>query len=157
MGHVDFNAALVLVRVVQSGSFRNAARALGVSKTTVSRKLAELEEQLGAQLLQRTTRTVSLTDAGAAFVEEAEGAIAQFEAAEQAVTELQREPRGKLRVTATVPVGELFLAPIVAAFLEAYPSLEVMLHLTDRPVDLVADRFDVAKNVRAYAALFGAP
>ena len=115
----------------------------------MSRKLAELEEQLGAQLLQRTTRTVSLTDAGAAFVEEAEGAIAQFEAAEQAVTELQREPRGKLRVTATVPVGELFLAPIVAAFLEAYPSLEVMLHLTDRPVDLVADRFDVA--VRAGA------
>jgi DNA-binding transcriptional LysR family regulator len=149
MGHVDFNAARVLVRVVQAGSFRSAARALGLSKTTVSRKIAELEEQLGAQLLQRTTRTVSLTDAGAVFVEEAEGAIARFDAAEQAVSELQREPRGKLRVTATVPVGEMFLAPIVAAFLEAYPALEVMLHLTDRPVDLVADRFDVAVRTGA--------
>jgi DNA-binding transcriptional LysR family regulator len=144
MGHLDFDAAFALVRVAQTGSFRSAARALGLSKTTVSRQIAGLEEQLGAQLLHRTTRTVSLTDAGAAFVEEAEGAIARLEAAEQAVTELQREPRGRLRVTATVPVGESFLAPIVTAFLETYPALEVMLHLTDRPVDLVTDRFDVA-------------
>ncbi len=144
MGHVDLNAALVLVRVVQSGSFRGAARVLGMPKTTVSRKVAELEEQLGAQLLRRTTRTLSLTDAGAAFIEEAEGAIARFEAAESAVAELEREPRGKLRVTTTVPIGELFLAPIVSEFLEAHPAVEVMLHLTDRQVDLVAERFDVA-------------
>ncbi len=144
MGQFDLNAARVLVRVVQEGSFRGAARALGMPKTTVSRKVAELEEQLGAQLLQRTTRTLALTDAGAAFIEEADGAIARLDAAEAAVTELQREPRGKLRVTTTVPLGERFLATIVADFLEAYPSLEVMVHLTDRPVDLVAERFDVA-------------
>lgn len=144
MGHIDLNAALVLVRVVQEGSFRSAARALGMPKTTVSRKVAELEEQLGVQLLQRTTRTLALTDAGAAFVEEAEGAIARLDAAEAAVTELQREPRGKLRVTTTIPLGEQFLAPIVAEFLDAYPRLEVMVHLTDRQVDLVAERFDVA-------------
>jgi len=143
-GHFDLNAALVLVRVVQAGSFRGAARALGMPKTTVSRKVAELEEQLGVQLLQRTTRTLALTDAGSAFTEEAEGAIARLDAAEAAVAELQREPRGKLRVTTTVPLGERFLATIVADFLEAYPSLEVMVHLTDRPVDLVAERFDVA-------------
>jgi DNA-binding transcriptional LysR family regulator len=144
MGQFDLNAALVLVRVVQEGSFTNAARALGMPKTTVSRKVAELEEQLGAQLLQRTTRTLALTDAGAAFVEEAEGAIARLEAAEAAVTELQSEPRGRLRVTTTGPLGELFLAPIVADFLDAHPAVEVMLHLTDRQVDLVAERFDVA-------------
>ena len=80
MGHFDLNAALVLVRVVQEGSFRSAARALGMPKTTVSRKVAELEEQLGVQLLHRTTRTLALTDAGAAFVEEAEGAIARLDA-----------------------------------------------------------------------------
>ena len=68
-GHFDLNAARVLVRVVQEGSFRGAARALGMPKTTVSRKVAELEEQLGAQLLQRTTRTLALTDAGAAFID----------------------------------------------------------------------------------------
>jgi DNA-binding transcriptional LysR family regulator len=144
MGHFDLDAALVLVRVVQQASFRGAARALGMPKTTVSRKVAELEAQLGAQLLQRTTRTLVLTDAGAAFVEEAERALVHLEAAEAAVTELQREPRGKLRVTATVPVGELLLAPIVADFLEAHRGVEVLVHLTDRQVDLVSDRFDVA-------------
>jgi DNA-binding transcriptional LysR family regulator len=144
MGHFDLNAAWVLVRVVQEGSFRSAARALGMPKTTVSRKVAELEEQLGVQLLQRTTRTLALTDAGSAFVEEAEGAIARLDAAEAAVTELQREPRGKLRVTTTIPLGETFLAPIVADFLDAYPRLEVMVHLTDRQVELVAERFDIA-------------
>jgi DNA-binding transcriptional LysR family regulator len=143
-GHFDLNAARVLVRVVQEGSFRSAARVLGMPKTTVSRKVAELEEQLGVQLLQRTTRTLALTDAGIAFVDEAEGAIARLDAAEAAVTELQREPRGKLRVTTTIPLGEMLLAPIVAGFLDAYPALEVMVHLTDRQVDLVADRFDVA-------------
>jgi DNA-binding transcriptional LysR family regulator len=144
MGHIDLNVALVLVRVVQDGSFRGAARALGMPKTTVSRKVAELEEQLGVQLLQRTTRTLALTDAGSAFIEEAEGAIARLDAAEAAVTELQREPRGKLRVTTTIPLGETFLAPIVAEFLDAYLGLEVTVHLTDRQVDLVAERFDIA-------------
>jgi len=144
VGQFDLNAALVLVRVVQEGSFRSAARALGMPKTTVSRKVAELEEQLGVQLLQRTTRTLALTDSGAAFVEEAEGAFARLDAAEAAVTELQREPRGKLRVTTTIPIGERLLAPIVAEFLHAYPALEVMVQLSDRQVDLVAERFDVA-------------
>ena len=144
MGHFDLNAAKVLVRVAQAGSFRNAARALSMPRTTVSRKVAELEEQLGAQLLHRTTRTLALTDAGAAFVEEAERAIAHLEAAEAAVTELQRTPRGTVRVTTTVPIGELILAPIVADFLDAYPDIDVVLHLSDRPVDLVAERFDVA-------------
>jgi DNA-binding transcriptional LysR family regulator len=143
-GQLDLNAARILVRVVQEGSFRSAARALGMPKTTVSRKIAELEAQLGAQLLQRTTRTLALTEAGAAFVEEAEGAITRLEAAEAAVTELHAEPRGKVRVTATLSLGEQFLAPIVAEFMEAYPAVEVTVHLTDRTVDLVAERFDVA-------------
>ena len=144
MGQFDFNAALVLVRVVQAGSFRAAAEQLGMPKTTVSRKVSELEAQLGAVLLQRTTRKLSLTDAGLAFVEEAEAAIARLEAAQEAVTELQREPRGRLRITTAVTIGELFLAPVLAEFLEAFPAVEVLLQLTDRPVDLVAERFDVA-------------
>lgn len=149
MGQFDLNAALVLVRVVQEGSFRSAARALGMPKTTVSRKVAELEEQLGAQLLLRTTRRLALTDAGAAFLEEAEGAIARLDAAEAAVTELQRAPRGKLRVTTTIPIGEMLLAPILAEFLEAYPGVEVLVHLTDGQVDLVAERFDIALRIGA--------
>jgi DNA-binding transcriptional LysR family regulator len=144
MGQLDLNAALVLVRVVQAGSFRAAAQALGMPKTTVSRKVSELEAQLGVRLLQRTTRRLSLTDAGLAFAEEAEVAIARLEAAQEAVAELQREPRGKLRVTTTVTIGELFLAPVLAEFLQAFPAVDVLLQLTDRPVDLVAERFDVA-------------
>lgn len=149
MGHADLNAALVLVRVVQVGSFRGAAKVLGMPKTSVSRKVAELEERLGAQLLNRTTRKLSLTDAGAAYTEQAEGAIARLEAAEQAVSELQREPRGRVRVTATVMLGQLLLAPLIAEFLEAYPAVEVTVQLTDRHVDLVAERFDVALRAGA--------
>ena len=144
MGQFDLNAALVLVRVVQAGSFRAAAQALGMPKTTVSRKVSELEAQLGVRLLQRTTRRLSLTDAGLAFAEEAEAAIARLEAAQEAVAELQREPRGRLRVTTAVPIGELLLAPVLAEFLQAFPAVDVLLQLTDRPVDLVAERFDVA-------------
>lgn len=144
MGHLDLNATLVLVRVSQAGSFRSAARLLGMPKTSVSRKVAELEEQLGAQLLHRTTRELSLTDAGLAFVEEAEAALAHLEAAEMAVSHLQREPRGRLRVTTTVMMGQLFLTPLIAQFLDAHPSVEVTLHLTERLVDLVSERYDVA-------------
>ena len=144
MGQFDLNAALVLVRVVQAGSFRAAAQALGMPKTTVSRKVSELEAQLGVRLLQRTTRRLSLTEAGLAFAEEAEVAIARLEAAQDAVAELQREPRGRLRVTTAVTIGELFLAPVLAEFLQAFPAVDVLLQLTDRPVDLVAERFDVA-------------
>lgn len=144
MGQFDLNAALVLVRVVQAGSFRAAAQALGMPKTTVSRKVTELEAQLGVQLLQRTTRRLSLTDAGLVFAEEAEAAITRLEAAQEAVSELQREPRGRLRVTTAVTIGELFLAPVLAEFLEAFPAVEVQLQLSDRTVDLVAERFDVA-------------
>ncbi|MFM8680098.1 MAG: LysR substrate-binding domain-containing protein [Alphaproteobacteria bacterium] len=148
-GRSDLNAALVLVRVAHAGSFRNAARALGMPKSTVSRKIAELEARLGARLLLRTTRSLALTDAGAVFVEEAEAALARLEAAESAVAEQQRAPRGHVRVTTTIPLGQAFLAPLVAEFLEAHPAVEVTLHLTDRQVDLVAERFDVA--VRAGA------
>ena len=144
MGQMDLNAAAVLVRVVQAGSFRTAAKLLGMPKTSVSRKVAELEEHLGARLINRTTRTFALTDAGAAFVEQAEIALAHVEAAEQAVSVLQREPKGRLRVTTTVNLGQILLAPLVAEFLQAYPGVEVTMHLTDRNVDLVAERFDVA-------------
>jgi DNA-binding transcriptional LysR family regulator len=144
MGRLDLNATLVLVRVAQAGSFRSAARLLGMPKTSVSRKVAELEEQLGAQLLHRTTRQLSLTDAGLAFLEEAEAALAHLEAAELAVSELQREPRGRLRVTTTVTLGQLFLGPLVAEFLDAHPGVEITLHHTERTVDLVAERYDVA-------------
>lgn len=144
LGQLDLNAVMVLVRVVEAGSFRGGAARLGMPPSTVSRKVSELEASLGTQLVQRTTRRLALTDAGASFVEQAESAIATLEAAQRAVVELQRAPRGRLRVTATPEMGRSYLAPLVVAFLEAYPAVQVSMHLTDRHVDLLGERFDVA-------------
>ena len=104
-GPLDFNAALVRVSLVQAGSFRRAANALGMPMATVSRKVAE---QLGVQLLQRTTRSLEELDAGAAVDEEAEGAFARLDAAEAAVAEMQRGRRGKLLVSSTIPIDAMF-------------------------------------------------
>lgn len=141
---LDLNSVVVLLRVAEAGSFTVAAARLDMPKSTVSRKVAELEASLGTQLIRRTTRKLALTDAGAAFVEQAEAAMALLDAAQMAVSELQREPRGRLRVTATPQMGQRFLAPLVVEFMEQYPAVQVTLHLTDRHVDLLSERFDVA-------------
>lgn len=138
------NAAVVFVRVAQAGSFRGASKSLGMPKTSVSRKVAELEARLGVQLLRRTTRQVALTDAGVAYVDAAQSAIANLEAAEEAVSRQQREPQGRVRVTAPSPLGHVVLAPHLAEFLRLHPRVELQLHLTYRPVDLLTERFDVA-------------
>jgi len=147
MGQLDLNAVAILVHVVRAGSFRAAARELGVPKTTVSRKVAELETHLGAQLLLRTTRTLALTDAGAAFVQEASQAMALLQTAEQSVSALHLAPSGVVRITATPEMGRTLLAPLLTEFLRLYPAVEVALHLTSRHVDLVAERIDVALRV----------
>ncbi len=144
MDHVDMNAAIAFVRVAQAGSFRGASKSLGMPKTSVSRKVAELEARLGVQLLRRTTRQVALTDAGLAFVDAAQSAIASLEAAEEAVSRQQREPHGRVRVTAPSPLGHSVLATHIAEFLRLHPKVEVQLHLTYRPVDLLMERFDIA-------------
>ena len=138
------NAAIVLVRVAQLGSFRGAAKSLGMPKTSVSRKIAELEARLGAQLLRRTTRHVALTDAGVVYVEAAQAAIANLEAAEDAVSKQQREPHGRVRVTAPAPFGQSVLTALLSEFLIIYPKVEVQLHITYRQVDLLTERFDIA-------------
>jgi DNA-binding transcriptional LysR family regulator len=144
MDHVDMNAALVLVRVAQLGSFRGAAKALALSKTSVSRKVAELESRLGVQLLRRSTRHVALTDAGHTWVEAAQAAVANLEAADDAVSKHQREPQGRIRVTAPAPLGQTTLSALLAEFLAAHPKVEIQLHLSYRSVDLLTERFDIA-------------
>ena len=138
---MDLNELLVFARVVQAGSFTEASRRLGMPKSTVSRKVSELEERLGARLLQRTTRKLSLTDVGQTYFQYAERIVADVEAAELAVTTLQEAPRGPLRMT--VPLSFDFLAPIVAAFLERYAEVELEIVATDRVVDLVDEGFDL--------------
>ncbi|RKI63508.1 LysR family transcriptional regulator [Corallococcus sp. AB049A] len=139
---MDLNELLVFARVVQAGSFTAAAKALRMPKSTVSRKVSELEERVGAQLLQRTTRTLHLTEVGRAYYEHCARIVAEAEAAELAVTRLQAGPHGLLRVT--TPLSVHFLAPLVARFMEKYPDVQLELLCTDRTVDLMEEGFDLA-------------
>jgi DNA-binding transcriptional LysR family regulator len=138
----DLNQLVVFARVVQAGSFTGAARALGLPKSTVSRKVAELEARLGARLLQRTTRTLGLTDVGRTYHAYAARILAELEEAERAVGQLQEAPRGLLRVS--VPQNFTFVGRVAGAFLRRYPEVEVEIVATDRLVDLVEEGFDVA-------------
>jgi DNA-binding transcriptional LysR family regulator len=139
---MDLNQIVVFVRVVQAGGFSAAARRLGMPKSTVSRKVSDLEERIGARLLQRTTRKLGLTDAGRVYYERTARIVGEIDNADQAVGRLQTAPRGELRVTAPASFG--MLGPIVAKYLERYPEVQVDIVCTDRRVDLVEERFDVA-------------
>jgi len=140
--NLDLDEILVFTRVVQGGSFTAAARALGMPKSTVSRKLSELEARVGARLLQRTTRTSSLTDIGRVYYEHCVRIVAEVEEAELAVKNLQATPRGLLRVT--VPLALSMLGPVLAEYLMRYPDVRIELLCTDRRVDLIEERFDLA-------------
>jgi DNA-binding transcriptional LysR family regulator len=138
---VDLNEMLVFTRVVQAGSFRAAAAALGMPKSTVSRKVSELEERLESRLLQRTTRKLSLTDVGRTFYEHSARIISEVEDAERAVSSLQATPRGLLRVTAGLNAA--WLGAFIGEFLKRYPEVRLELYCTGRVVDLVEERFDL--------------
>lgn len=144
-GTIDWEPgdALVFARVVDEGSFTAAARALDLPKSTVSRRVSRLEERLGVQLLRRTTRRLSTTDAGRAFHLRASQAVEALSAAERAATSMLDEPRGRLRVTAPVELGTRAFDAILG-FHEACPAVQLEIELTNRFVDLVEEGFDVA-------------
>ncbi len=137
----------VFVRVVERGSFTLAADALGLSRAVVSKYLSRLEERLGARLLHRTTRRLSLTEAGAALFEASRGALERIEEAEAAVAQFQSEPRGRLRVSAPMSFGILHLGPAIAGFAHAHPKVTLDMRLDDRYVNLVEEGIDVAVRI----------
>jgi len=139
---LDLNDVLIFAAVVHEGSFTKAARRLGLPKSTMSRKVSELEARLRARLLQRTTRSLSLTDAGRVYYDHAQRIAGELDAATAAVGELEAAPRGRLRVSAPLNFGAV--GPAVAAFLLRYPDVTVELVGTDRVVDLVEEGFDLA-------------
>ncbi len=134
-------------RVVDSGSFSAAARRLNVSKSAVSAHVQRLEERLGVRLLNRTTRRLSVTEAGAAYYRHCARILAEAEAAEQAASALQREPRGTLRVSAPDSFGWMHVAPAVPAFLKRYPNLAVDIKLSAAYVNLVDEGLDLAIRI----------
>lgn len=140
-------AMLVFAEVVATGSFTEAARKLGLSKASVSREVASLERRLGAQLLRRTTRSMSLTEAGAVFHAGCQRMAAEAEQAERSVGELQAEPRGEIRFAASVSFGQIQIAPRLPSFLARYPKVRLRMDLTDRVVDLVREKLDLSIRI----------
>ena len=132
------------VAVVETGGFLRAAERLRVSSSHVSRQIARLEERLQARLLYRTTRRVSLTEAGQAFYVRCQRLIEERNQAFQAVSDLNSAPTGLLRMTAAVAYGERFIVPLVNEFMGRHPRLRVEIELTNRTLDLVQEGYDLA-------------
>lgn len=135
------------VRVAESHGFSEAARRLNLSKSVISRQVSALEAQLGARLFHRTTRSLSLTEIGQAYYERCARILAEIEEANLSVSSLQAVPRGKLRINAPMSFGVLHLAPLLPAFLERYPEIEIDMAMNDRFVSLVDEGFDVAVRI----------
>ena len=141
---MDLNDIVVFTKVVETKSFTGAADALGLPKSPVSRKLAQLEERLGVRLVQRTTRKLALTEIGEAYYERCARIVADVNSAEQLVTDMQATPRGRLRVTSSVDFATRWFGSIISAFLEQHPDINVELEATDKVVDMIEDGFDLA-------------
>lgn len=137
----------IFVHVVQDGGFTQAAQSLGVSKSFVSRQLGALEDRLGARLLNRTTRKLTLTDVGAVFYERCKRVLDELSQAELEVSDLQNDPRGTLRLSAPMSFGMRYVAPEISAFLVEHGQLSVDLDLADRRVDLLGEGFDLAIRI----------
>lgn len=147
MDQFDLNEIAIFVKVVDAGSFTGAAKSLGLPKSTVSRKITQLEERLGVRLLQRTTRTLSLTDMGSAYYNQCSRIISDVEEANIAVTEMQSKPTGLLRITAPMLFGSRVLSDLAAEFLKSNPDIQIDMVLTDQPLDLIQEGIDVAFRV----------
>jgi DNA-binding transcriptional LysR family regulator len=144
-----FHAIAAFAEVVETGGFARAAERLGVSVSSVSRHVSELEAHLNARLLNRTTRTLSLTEAGRAFHERCVQLLADLEDAEASAGAGAVVPRGTLRVSCAVSFGERYVAPAMAAFMAKYPEMRLDIELSDRLVDLVDEGFDAAVRIGA--------
>lgn len=137
----------VFVQVVDSGSFTAAAERLEMSKSAVSKYVTRLEGQLGVRLLNRTTRRLSLTEAGQVFYERSRSGLAAIEDAQAEVSHLQGEPRGTLRINTPMSFGILHIAPALAEFSRRYPDVTVDMNLDDRHVDVIEAGFDVSVRI----------
>lgn len=141
---MDLDGIAIFVKVMQAGSFSRAARMLGMPNSTVSAKVSALEKRLGVTLLQRTTRRLRATQAGAAYFQRCLRALEDLQAAENELETARGEPKGLLRLTAPVEVGHNLLPALVHAYLAKYPKMTVEVMVTNRLLDLVAEGVDLA-------------
>ena len=144
----DLNDMLLFAEVVERGGFAAAGRALGLPKSRLSRRVAGLEAQLGVRLLQRTTRKLSLTEVGEAYLRHCQALRESAQAAADTVAQVQTEPRGTLRVACPVTLAQTVLAELMPDFLAQHPLVRVEMLVSNRVVDLVEEGVDVALRVR---------
>src|SRR3954466_372319 len=137
----------IFAKVVAAGSLSAAARELGVSTAVVSRRLAALESRLGVRLINRTTRTLHLTDEGARYHDACARLLAEIEEADAEVSAGRAEPRGPLRVALPAAFGHLHVAPLIPRFAARYPNVQVGLSLSDRNVNVIDEGFDLAVRI----------
>ena len=135
------------VQVCDASSFSGAANRLGLSRGVVSKHVKQLEDRLGTRLINRTTRRLSLTEAGAAFYERCRQALADLDEAEADAARTSARPRGMLRVNAPMSFGQRYIAPLITPYLAAFPDVAIDLTLNDRVVDLVDEGYDVAIRI----------
>ena len=140
----QIGALPVFIAVVEHRGFASAARYLGVSKSAVSKRVTQLEEHLGVRLLHRSTRKLSLTEAGERYFAHAVQALVAAQEAEDAVSELQGKPKGRLKINIPMSFGRLHITPIIAKFLKLYPAIKIEMIMEDRVVDLVDGGYDLA-------------
>lgn len=143
----NFSDIVAFVRVVEAHSFVAAAQTLGMSPSAISKAVSRLEERLGARLLNRTTRSLSLTDLGSGFYERCREALTQLDQAENEVSESRGVPRGKLRVDVPVSLGRKIVVPALPRFIEQNPELTVQMSMSDRVIDLVQEGIDAALRI----------
>lgn len=144
----DLNDMLYFARVVEFGGFNAASRQLGIPKSRLSRRVAGLEQRLGVRLLQRTTRKLALTAAGAQYLQHCQAMLEEAQAAEEVVARMVAAPRGLVRVSCPELLAKLLLAPLLPRFMQQYPEVRLALEVTGRRVDLVEEGIDIALRVR---------
>lgn len=143
----NFSDIVAFAKVVEAHSFVAAAQTLGMSPSAISKAVSRLEERLGARLLNRTTRSLSLTDLGASFYERCREALIQLDSAENAVSESRGVARGRLRVEVPVSLGRRIIVPALPRFIQQNPELTVQMSMNDRVADLVQEGIDCALRV----------
>ena len=148
MNGPDLNDLQFFAVVVEHGGYAAAERALGIPKSRLSRRVSQLEADLGVRLLQRSTRKFAVTDVGQSVYRHAQSMLAEAQAARDAVAQVSSEPRGLLRVSAPVSMAQDMLAPLLPDFLSKYEHVRLQLHVSNRRVDLIPEGFDVALRVR---------
>ncbi len=145
----DLNDLYFFTLVVDKGSFTAASQSIGITKSRISRRIAQLEAQLGVKLLYRSTRKLTLTTIGQIFYQHCSAMVSEAQAAQQAAEQAQLKPRGRIRITCPALLAESSLGALITHFMKTYPEVQISLLATDRRVDLIAEGFDVAIRFQA--------